>query len=192
MALCCIGGVCVPYTALLPILVLGLQWILQKLSQAGLLPSTWSTEINKYLGASGQHQDKNHLRRGKQSKVGSCCAPNKTIVNCTKDEEWETLVRSTTAPAIAVKFTATWCKPCKKIHPVFEAFVADCTNVQFATVDADELDELASKFQVVSLPTFLLLDSRTQMIIGDPYSGSDEAQLKNWWETASQLAKKMS
>jgi hypothetical protein len=34
--LCCIGGVCIPDTALLPLLVLGWQGLLQPLSAAGL------------------------------------------------------------------------------------------------------------------------------------------------------------
>lgn len=40
MALCCIGGVCIPYTALVPLLIYGLQWLLQKLAAAGFLPET--------------------------------------------------------------------------------------------------------------------------------------------------------
>jgi hypothetical protein len=37
--LCCIGGVCVPYTAVVPILLLALKWLAQKLANYGLLPS---------------------------------------------------------------------------------------------------------------------------------------------------------
>lgn len=34
----CIGGVCVPYTAVIPIIVLALKWVAVKLAGMGLLP----------------------------------------------------------------------------------------------------------------------------------------------------------
>jgi thioredoxin 1 len=235
MALCCIGGVCIPYTALLPLLVLGLQWLVKKLAQAGLLPSSWTSTLHQYLqhstkkdSSSSSCCDKNnagngnHLRRGKQSKVSdltaaTCCAASNNkntttnvVVHCTTEDEWENLVRTTTASAMAVKFTAVWCQPCQKIQPVFAALCAaaaassSSTNddddgivlgrkeVQWATVDVDGCDGLASNLQVLSLPTFLLLDRQTQTVIGTSYSGSDETKLREWWKAASELAKKMS
>lgn len=36
--LLCIGGVCVPYTAVLPIVILALKWVAVRLAQMGLLP----------------------------------------------------------------------------------------------------------------------------------------------------------
>jgi hypothetical protein len=36
--LICIGGVCVPYTAVVPIILLALKWVVVKLSEMGLLP----------------------------------------------------------------------------------------------------------------------------------------------------------
>jgi thiol-disulfide isomerase/thioredoxin len=229
MALCCIGGVCIPYTALLPLLVLGLQWVLKQLSAAGLLPTSWTTLLHRYLSSAtagqrrgakessslssccGTNDGKIHLRRGKQSKVNdsSPCGANATttptagVVHCTTEEEWERLVqRSTTTAniALAVKFTAAWCKPCQKIQPVFAALPqndADNTTkkIQLVTVDVDGCDGLAGSLQILSLPTFVLLDPRTQRPIGGPsssYSGSDETRLKLWWESCIASVKKVS
>jgi thiol-disulfide isomerase/thioredoxin len=232
MALCCIGGVCIPYTALLPLLVLGLQWVLQQLSAAGLLPSSWTSTLHRYLNSTtagkrdakdsssssccGTNDGKSHLRRGKQSKVhdSSSCVTDATattatagVVHCTTEEEWERLVQrsTTTLPtALAVKFTAAWCKPCQKIQPVFAALrqqnqndAADNTTpkIQLVTVDVDGCDGLAGSLQILSLPTFVLLDPRTQRPIGgssSSYSGSDETRLKLWWESCIASVKKMS
>lgn len=38
MSCLCIGGVCIPYTALLPVLIIGLQWIASQFAKVGLLP----------------------------------------------------------------------------------------------------------------------------------------------------------
>jgi thioredoxin 1 len=221
MALCCVGGVCIPYTALLPLLVLGLQWIVKKLAEAGLLPASWTSTLHRYLQRNttkdsccdnqNAGNNGNHLRRGKQSKVSdltaaaaACCVSNHQnsttngVVHCTTQDEWESLVRTTTAPAVVVKFTAAWCQPCQKIQPVFAALADAATStteevlVQWATVDVDGCDGLASHLQVLSLPTFLLLDRHTQKVIGTSYSGSDEKKLQAWWKVTFELAKKMS
>ena len=36
--LLCIGGVCVPYSAVFPLIILALKWVLVRLAQMGLLP----------------------------------------------------------------------------------------------------------------------------------------------------------
>ena len=47
MACVCIGGICIPYTALLPMLLLGLRWIASQFAKVGLLPDS----IARRLGA---------------------------------------------------------------------------------------------------------------------------------------------
>jgi hypothetical protein len=44
--LCCFGGVCVPYTAVVPILILALKWVATKLAQMGLLPKVLQQFLN--------------------------------------------------------------------------------------------------------------------------------------------------
>jgi thioredoxin 1 len=59
-----------------------------------------------------------------------------------------------TANGLVVKFTATWCKPCKRIEPHFKALSKDYSSVIFATVDVDECAEIAADHGVVGLPAF--------------------------------------
>jgi thiol-disulfide isomerase/thioredoxin len=49
MAVCCIGGVCIPYTALIPLLLYGLKWLLEKLVTSGLLPKSWHEKIVLFI-----------------------------------------------------------------------------------------------------------------------------------------------
>jgi len=54
---------------------------------------------------------------------------------------------------VIIKYTASWCGPCKKIHPHFSKLAADHPNIVFATEDI-ELD-LGEQFSDISaLPTF--------------------------------------
>jgi thiol-disulfide isomerase/thioredoxin len=54
---------------------------------------------------------------------------------------------------VIIKYTASWCGPCKKIQPHFSKLTADHPNIVFATEDI-ELD-LGEQFSDISaLPTF--------------------------------------
>lgn len=56
-------------------------------------------------------------------------------------------------------FSAVWCGPCRMMKPVFEELkeVYD-GHVNFVTVDIDEKPELAGKYGVEAVPTFVFLD----------------------------------
>ena len=54
-----------------------------------------------------------------------------------------------------VDFYAQWCAPCKRIAPVIETLSETYLSVTFLKVDIDTCKELAERFNVKSLPTFL-------------------------------------
>jgi thioredoxin 1 len=51
-------------------------------------------------------------------------------------------------------FTADWCGPCKKIRPIVEELIKD--GYSFQVIDVDIEKELVEKFQISSVPTFIL------------------------------------
>jgi thioredoxin 1 len=54
-------------------------------------------------------------------------------------------------------FTADWCNPCKRVKPIVEELNMDHHN-KFQIIDVDGEMELAKKFEVRSVPTFILID----------------------------------
>ncbi len=54
-------------------------------------------------------------------------------------------------------FTADWCNPCKKVKPVVEELNREQTVANFQIIDVDIEMELAKKFEVRSIPTFILM-----------------------------------
>lgn len=56
-----------------------------------------------------------------------------------------------------IDFFATWCGPCKMLAPVVERMAEQHQDVHFYKVDIDEEIELATRFQVMSVPTLLYM-----------------------------------
>jgi thioredoxin 1 len=56
-------------------------------------------------------------------------------------------------------FTADWCNPCKKVKPIVEELNREQTEAHFQIIDADIEIELVKKFEVRSVPTFILIEN---------------------------------
>jgi thioredoxin 1 len=56
---------------------------------------------------------------------------------------------------VLVDFYATWCGPCRMMHPIIEE-VAKEENIKVIKVDVDKHDELARNYGIMSIPTIIL------------------------------------
>lgn len=60
---------------------------------------------------------------------------------------------------VLVDFWATWCNPCKLMHPVLENLDKEVDeNIKIGKINIDNDVELASKYGVMSIPTFILFE----------------------------------
>jgi thioredoxin 1 len=58
-------------------------------------------------------------------------------------------------------FTAEWCGPCKKTRPVVENMKKE--GFDFQVIDADYEQLLVKRFEVKSVPTFILFDDGKEL-----------------------------
>lgn len=76
---------------------------------------------------------------------------------------------------VVVDFYATWCGPCKNIAPAVEQMAGEFTDVVFLKVDVDEAEDIASRYEISCMPTFLFLKNCDEV---GRFSGASEAKLK--------------
>ena len=56
-----------------------------------------------------------------------------------------------------VDFFATWCGPCKMMHPVLEQLKDEMgENIRIIKIDVDKNNSLAMNYRVQSVPTLML------------------------------------
>jgi thioredoxin 1 len=78
-------------------------------------------------------------------------------------KDWEREVLNSQLP-VFVDFWAEWCGPCRMVSPVIEELAGEYTGkINFVKVNVDENNELASKYNIFSIPT-LAIFNRGQIV----------------------------
>jgi len=73
--------------------------------------------------------------------------------------EFETEVLKSKIPVL-VDFYADWCGPCHAIAPTIEALSNEFEGkVKFVKVDVDSNQDVASSYEIMSIPTIMLFEN---------------------------------
>lgn len=65
-------------------------------------------------------------------------------------------VSNATHPVL-IDFYADWCGPCQMLKPVIEDISKTATHTKVVKINIDQEPELATQFQVMSIPTLIYL-----------------------------------
>lgn len=71
-------------------------------------------------------------------------------------ENFEEEVLNSNIPVL-VDFWASWCMPCKMMHPVIDEIATEALgNFKVGKINIDEQTDLATQYGVMSIPTFIV------------------------------------
>ena len=76
---------------------------------------------------------------------------------------------------VLIDFWAEWCGPCKMFGPIFEKVSEQFSDLVFAKVDTEAEQQLAGTFNIMSIPTLMIV--REQVVVYSQPGAIGEATL---------------
>lgn len=96
-----------------------------------------------------------------------------SVLHITK-ETFQQEVLNSDKPVL-LDFFADWCGPCKMIAPILNEIAEEREDIKVCKVNVDEEPELASQYQVVSIPTLLVI--KDGQIVNQSLGAKPKAQI---------------
>ena len=87
-----------------------------------------------------------------------------SVMKITKDNYQEAVLNADRE--VLLDFWAPWCGPCRMVSPIVDEIAEERKDILVGKVNVDEEMELAAQFQVMSIPTLVVL--RNGQVVSRP------------------------
>lgn len=78
-----------------------------------------------------------------------------SVLNITKNNFNEEVTNS--EKTVLLDFWAGWCGPCRIVSPIVDEIAEERPDVKVGKINVDEQQELSAAFQIMSIPTLLVM-----------------------------------
>jgi len=101
-------------------------------------------------------------------------------MNEVTSEQWKKKVLNSDKP-VFVDFWAEWCGPCRMVSPIVEELSKEYEGkVNFVMVNVDQNRDLASKYNILSIPTLAIF--RNGEVVAQAAGASSKESIQNYIE----------
>lgn len=77
------------------------------------------------------------------------------VLHITKENFEEQVLHS--EKPVLLDFWASWCGPCRMVSPTIDEIASERDDIKVGKINVDEQPELAGAFQVMSIPTLVVM-----------------------------------
>ena len=78
-----------------------------------------------------------------------------SVINVNKNNFQAEVIRS--EKPVLLDFWAAWCGPCRMLSPIVDEIAEEREDIKVVKINVDDEPELASQFQVMSIPSLFVL-----------------------------------
>ena len=92
------------------------------------------------------------------------------------DDTFEQEVLKSNIPVL-IDFYADWCGPCKMLSPIVDEVAAENDDIKVVKVNVDEAQNTAIKYQIMSIPTLVVIKNGNE--VNRSVGGIDKDEIIN-------------
>ena len=100
----------------------------------------------------------NKVSYGEKDEEAEIIINTNSKISDVNEENFEAEVLNSTK-RVLIDFYADWCGPCQMLSPLVDEVASENPDYKFVRIDVDTNENLANKYEILYLPTLVLIEN---------------------------------